>query len=181
LAVVREIAHALKVAEPSAVAAAASAMARLVPRGALLVPVPSSRGDTRPNAVLAEALARLVGGRVVDGLRREPSESQYARLLAGLPPLTPGAMRLRWAAPPPRETAWLVDNVVTTGATLAAAAAAVPGPSAAVVWADGGAARKPNRGRLNAGSAGRVSDRERPGGVKKPGAARARRKAASAL
>lgn len=98
-AVVREIAHALKVADPSAIAAAASAMARLVPRGAALVPVPSSRGDTRANAALAAALARLVGGRVLDGLRRDPSRSQYALRAAGMPSLAASEMRLRWVPP----------------------------------------------------------------------------------
>jgi hypothetical protein len=75
-AFVRNIAYGLKTADHAAVRIASAAMAPLVPPGAVLVPVPGSGGSTRENRILAEAIGRLARAPVVDGLEREPSESQ---------------------------------------------------------------------------------------------------------
>ena len=133
---VRAVAHDLKAADPAAVRAAAAALAPAVPAGATLVPVPGSRGSTHENLALAEALARLSGARVLDGLERDPSESQYARRKRGLAPLGASAMRVRWVGERPRGVVALVDNVVTTGATAEAARRALGGDAVLLAWAD---------------------------------------------
>jgi hypothetical protein len=133
---VRAVAHDLKAADPAAVRAAAAALAPSVPVGATLVPVPGARGSTRENLALAEALARLSGARVLDGLERDPSESQYARRKRGLAPLGASAMRVRWTGERPRGVVALVDNVVTTGATAEAARRALGGDAVLFAWAD---------------------------------------------
>lgn len=133
---VRAVAHDLKAADPAAVRAAAAALAPSVPVGATLVPVPGARGSTRENLALAEALARLSGARVLDGLERDPSESQYARRKRGLAPLGASAMRVRWTGERPRGVVALVDNVVTTGATAEAARGALGGDAVLFAWAD---------------------------------------------
>lgn len=136
---VRTVAHELKTADRAAVRVAAAAMAPLVPPGATLVPVPSSRGDTDANRALARAIGRLAGAPVRDGLGRERGESQHARRKRGLSALTADDQRVAWTGVPLRGPVALVDNVVTTGATLRAAARAVaPGGGAVVglAWAD---------------------------------------------
>lgn len=133
---VRGVAHDLKAAEPIAVRVAAAALAPLVPRGATIVPVPGSRGSTRENLVLAEAVARLSGARVNDGLERVPSESQYVRRKRGLAPLRAESMNVRWSGTPLRGVVVLIDNVVTTGATAEAARRAIGGDAVLLAWAD---------------------------------------------
>mgnify|MGYP006052830417 CR=1 FL=1 len=133
---VRSVAHDLKAAEPIAVRVAAASLAPLVPRGATIVPVPGSRGSTRENLALAEAVAKLAGARVSDGLERVPSESQYARRKRGLAPLRAEAMNVRWGGAPLRGVVVLVDNVVTTGATAEAARRAIGGDVVVLAWAD---------------------------------------------
>jgi ComF family protein len=98
---------------------------------AVLVPVPlhprraRRRGFNQSERIAAE-LGRRVGLRVEDCLRRRgPSGARQvgrgrAERLSGIA----GAVELRPGARPP-ERALLVDDVVTTGATLAACAAAL--------------------------------------------------------
>jgi predicted amidophosphoribosyltransferase len=132
---VRDVAHALKRAESRAVAVAALAMARLVKRGAVLVPVPSSAGDTRVNAVLANEVAELAGGSVCDVLgRRTPVESSYLRRKAGGTSLTVREHHMVASAACDGRL-YLVDNVVSTGSTVRAARRALDGRAQALVWA----------------------------------------------
>ncbi|GII82764.1 hypothetical protein Ssi03_07540 [Sphaerisporangium siamense] len=112
----------------------------------LLVPVPSARGAVRrrghdPVAGLAALAAQGLRGRAVAcapvlGHRRRVrdqaglSAPERARNVAGAFQVTPAAAgRLRG------RTAVLVDDVVTTGATLAAAAAALRAEGAEVPFA----------------------------------------------
>ncbi len=136
---VREVAHDLKSADRAAVRVAAAAMAPFVPPGATLVPVPSSRGDTSANHALAVAIGRRTGAPVRDGLGRERGESQYVRRKRGARALTAAEQRVVWTGAPVRGPVALVDNVVTTGATMRAAARALAHDGGAVVglaWAD---------------------------------------------
>lgn len=133
---VRAVAHGLKAGDPRATATAAEAMAPLVPPGATLVPVPGHDGSTRANLRLAEAVARLAGAEVRDGLEREPSEGQYSRFLRGAPRLGPDEIRVRWAGGALRDPVLLVDNVVASGATALAAARALGRVAAVLAWAD---------------------------------------------
>jgi len=118
---VRAVAYALKVPDPAAVHEAALAMASLVPPGAALVPIPSSAGSLTANAALAGALAGMTGGYVAPILRRaSPVEASHQRRRRGEHGLLPEAHAASFAAtgPVPPGPVVLVDNVVTSGATL---------------------------------------------------------------
>lgn len=132
----RETAYSLKAGDPVAVRAAAARMAAAVSPDDVLVPVPSSKGSRDDTLTLAEAIANVVGCRVADVLRRrEPVESLHSLRHAG-----------RWVEGdhdiyavgklPPHGDVWLIDNVVTSGGTLAACRNALGGAGAGLVYAD---------------------------------------------
>jgi hypothetical protein len=146
---IRDVAYSLKggcpkpegghVYRPGAMEAAATAMAPLVPLGpsrrVVLVPIPGATGCTRGNRELAQAIALLlcakphVKVRVADLLTRSsPVESLHSRRHRGL--AAPRGIRahrmiMRPGVDVPDPTEYgplvLIDNVVTTGSTFAAA------------------------------------------------------------
>lgn len=121
----RRIAYAIKRGEEAVLAACE--MAGLLPPdlpSVTLVPVPASTGSIEANLILARAIASEYGpqARVVPAIRRAvPVESSCARRRRGLPGLTAADHKLvrvgGWFALP----VFIVDNVATAGATLAAA------------------------------------------------------------
>jgi hypothetical protein len=135
----RRIAYALKRSEQTEIAA--REMAGLLTSDLptlTLVPVPASTGSIEANLILARAIADEYGpqARVVPALRRSvPVESSCARRRRGLPGLTAADHKFvrvgGWFALP----VFLVDNVATTGATLAAAHHAI-GFGTGLVFAD---------------------------------------------
>ena len=135
----RRIAYALKRGEEIGIAA--REMAALLPPDLptlTIVPVPASTGSIEANLILARAIAAEYGpqARVVTALNRvEPVESSCARRRRGLPGLTAADHKFvrvgGWFALP----VFLVDNVATTGATLAAASHAL-GFGTGLVFAD---------------------------------------------
>ena len=135
----RRIAYALKRGEETGIAA--REMAGLLPVDLptlTLVPVPSSTGSIEANLILARAIAAEYGpqAHVAAALRRVvPVESSCARRRRGLPGLTAADHKFArvggWFALP----VFLVDNVTTSGATLAAAHAAI-GFGTGLVFAD---------------------------------------------
>lgn len=132
---VRDRARAMKVGDPTAIQAAAQEMAAMVPAGCTLVPVPSSRGDTRASLELAQRIAAIAGVQVADVLAGQCRRSQYAAKKAGSP-MVPDQMPMRLregSLPPPHPV--LVDNVAGTGETLRAARTALGCPAAGLVYA----------------------------------------------
>jgi len=135
----RRIAYALK--RGAEIGIAAREMAGLLPPDLpmlTLVPVPASTGSIEANLILAQAIAAEYGlqARVVPALRRSvPVESSCDRRRRGLPGLTAADHKFvrigGWFALP----VFLVDNVATTGATLAAAHDAL-GFGTGLVFAD---------------------------------------------
>ena len=135
----RRIAYTLK--RGAEIGIAAREMAALLPPDLptlTLVPVPASTGSLEGNLILARAIAAEYGPqvRVVSALNRVvPVESSCARRRRGLPGLTAANHKFvrigGWFALP----VFLVDNVATTGATLAAARHAL-GFGTGLVFAD---------------------------------------------
>jgi len=135
----RRIAYALKRGEETELAARETA--GLLPPDLptlTLVPVPASTGSIEANLILARAIAAEYGpqARVVMAINRVvPVESSCARRRRGLSGLTAADHKFvrvgGWFALP----VFLVDNVATTGATLAAARDAL-GFGMGLVFAD---------------------------------------------
>jgi hypothetical protein len=148
----RRIAYALKIPTAEACETAARDLAPLLdaaePPGThiVLMPVPASTGDINANRQLANELAaevhrrypeRRVQIKITVG-RMHPVESSCARRLRHLDGLTEAAHVMVRLAGPLTATAtvyYFVDNMATTGTTLAACRHAL-GFGDAVVWAD---------------------------------------------
>jgi len=125
---VRHIAQGLKNASDEAVQIAAPAMAALIDGPCWLVPVPASNGSLIANLALARAIAEMVSGaRVKCALSRaHPVESSCQRRLRGLSGLTADQHAIiRTAGLMQPLPLYFVDNVITTGATIAACRRAV--------------------------------------------------------
>jgi len=120
---IRRTARNLKIPTDDAIQHAAAEMAALIDGPCWLVPVPASNGKTAANLALANAIAALVrGARVKSAVGRvHPVESSYERRLRGLPGLTVEQHAIiRTAGPMQPWPAYFVDNVITTGTTVAA-------------------------------------------------------------
>jgi urease gamma subunit len=119
----RRTAQGLKTADPEAIQIAAPVMAALIDGPCWLVPVPASNGCLTANVALARAIAELVpGARVKCAVGRTRSvESSCDRRLRGLPGLSVEQHAIiRTAGPMHPLPVYFVDNVITTGATIAA-------------------------------------------------------------
>ncbi len=98
-------------------------MASLIEGPCWLVPVPASDGSVRANRALANAIADLVSGaRVICALARtKVVMASSLRRVQGLPGLTVEDHHIiRIAGPLKLLPVYFIDNVVTTGTTLAA-------------------------------------------------------------
>src|SRR5262245_38073197 len=145
--IVRHIARELKVPTEVAIQVAAPQMAALIDGPCWLIPVPASDGSLIANLLLARAIAKLVlGARVKCAVnRKHPVESSFERVLRGRPPLTVDQHAMvRTAEPILLMPAFFVDNVITTGTTIAACRRAL-GWGVGLAYAD---ASKPSRALL---------------------------------
>ena len=142
-AALRDLAYALKQAGSTRIEEAADVLVAKLPRtvrgpSVVLVPVPSSKGDTTLNLRLAEAVAARIGATVVDALHGPERQSSRDRKKAGLPGLRAQQMPMTLRAQRQVDLAgsvYLVDNVLDTGETLRAAERALGRPVGAMVLA----------------------------------------------
>jgi len=120
---VRQTARHLKTGDAQAIHTAAPRLAAFISGPCWLVPVPASNGSLATNLALARAIAALVpGARVSCAVARaHPVESSCSRRLRGLAGLTVEEHAIiRTAGPLHPWPVHFVDNVITTGATVAA-------------------------------------------------------------
>ena len=120
---IRRTAQELKIPTAEAIQIAAPAMAALVEGPCWLVPVPASDGALTANLALARAIAAIVpDARVACAVgRANPVESSQARRSRGLSGLTIEEHSIiRTAGPMLFLPVYFVDNVITTGTTVAA-------------------------------------------------------------
>lgn len=120
----RPFVNRVKRGEAAATAEAGRLLGELLPEGAVLVPVPSSKGGLGGAGALGRAiLAARPDVSVVPALRGVARQSTRDRKRRGKRPLTHNEM---WFLPsrhalPPGRPVYLLDNVVDTGATIRAA------------------------------------------------------------
>ena len=120
---IRRTAQDLKIPTDAAIQIAAPAMAALIDGPAWLIPVPASDGKLTANLALARAIAEMVAGARVKCAvgRAHPVEPSHTRMLRGLPRLTVDQHAIvRTAGFMQPWPVYFVDNVITTGTTIAA-------------------------------------------------------------
>src|SRR5437762_4877845 len=113
----------LKIPTDAAIQIAAPAMAALIDGPCWLIPVPASNGSLTANLALARAIAEYVrGARVKCAIgRSHPVDPSHTRLHRGLPRLTVDQHAIvRTAGFMQPLPVYFVDNVITTGTTIAA-------------------------------------------------------------
>ena len=121
------VAHKLKEGDIDANDYAARQMAKLLPKNAVLVPIPGHFGKADQTMHIARAIASYTRLPVVDALRGRERESQYSAKYKGTP-LTEEQMGFRKIASlPSGRVPYLIDNVVDTGTTAKAAVKALGG------------------------------------------------------
>ena len=120
---VRKTARSLKIPTDDAIQHAAPKMAALIDGPCWLVPVPASDGKITANLALARAIAAFVSGARVKCAvgRTRAVESCCQRRVRGLPGLTLEQHAIiRTVGPLEPLPVYFIDNVVTTGTTIAA-------------------------------------------------------------
>lgn len=127
----RKLAYGVKSLDPEAVKEVARDMATKIPGDkskAILIPIPAHTGDRTANFALAKEISRLTGARIQDVIRREAGPSQRDARVAGLRTLAPEEMKARTIRKiRDLKNIYFVDNVITSGATIRAAADALGG------------------------------------------------------
>lgn len=117
----RETAHAMKNGEHWAIGKAAQAMAKYIPTNSVLIPIPSHTGKATYTLELAKRIARATNAEVLDALKCEPREMLYNLKKQGKKP-SPRQMGFYLVhSLPEGKHIVILDNVVATGTTAAAA------------------------------------------------------------
>ncbi|MBR5549792.1 MAG: hypothetical protein IKU71_08685, partial [Kiritimatiellae bacterium] len=116
----RDLAHRVKDGDSAAIADAGRRLAKILPKNAVLVPMPSRTGEPTTMRALSDAIAANAdGATVVDALRSNPHESSYERKKRGD---EPEEVEMRRVAEIPKgREVYVVDNVIDTGAMYHAA------------------------------------------------------------
>lgn len=121
------VAHKLKEGDTDAFDYAARQMSKLLPKNAVLVPIPGRHGKADQTMHLCRDIASYTCLPVVDALRGKDRESQYEAKYK-CRSLTEEQLGFhRVASLPSDRVPYLIDNVVDTGTTAKAAVKALGG------------------------------------------------------
>ena len=121
------VAHKLKEGDVDAFDYAARQMSKLLPKNAVLVPIPGRHGTPDQTLKLCRNIASYTHLPILDALRGNERESQYEAKYKGRS-LTEEQLGFRRIASIPTERIpYLIDNVTDTGTTAKAAVKALGG------------------------------------------------------
>lgn len=121
------VAHKLKEGDAEVFDYAARQMAKLLPKNALLVPIPGKHGTPDQTMRLCRDIASYTHLPIIDALRGNDRESQYEAKYKGRS-LTEEQLGFNKVTTLPSDRVpYLIDNVVDTGTTAKAAVKALGG------------------------------------------------------
>ena len=121
------VAHKLKEGDAEVFDYAARQMAKLLPKNALLVPIPGRHGTPDQTMRLCRDIASYTHLPIIDALRGNDRESQYEAKYKGRS-LTEEQLGFNKVTSLPSDRVpYLIDNVVDTGTTAKAAVKALGG------------------------------------------------------
>ncbi len=122
-----ETAHAMKEGANWAIYRAAAEMVQYIPTNAVLVPMPSHTGKATYTLELCKRIARETAAEVCDYLKGTPRETLYNLKKQGRH-ILPAKLGFYLSQPlPAGKRVIIIDNVVATGTTAAAAVRAIGG------------------------------------------------------
>ena len=119
------VAHKLKEGDTDAFDYAARQMAKLLPKNAVLVPIPGRHGTPDQTLKLCRNIASYTHLPILDALRGNERESQYEAKYKGRYLTDEQLGYRRIATIPTGRIPYLIDNVVDTGTTAKAAVKAL--------------------------------------------------------
>lgn len=123
------IAKKVKEENPDAIAEAAYQMSIRIPKGSILVPMPSRTGNATYTVKLAEAIAKATDSEVRDVLKGKARMSVYEAKQKGIK-MTPEDLGMYTTEELPKgKNIVIIDNVIDKGTTALAAVSAVKGAS----------------------------------------------------
>ena len=121
------VAHKLKEGDAEVFDYAARQMAKLLPKNAVLVPIPGRHGTPEQTMQLCRDIASYTHLPILDALRGNERESQYEAKYKGRSLTEEQLGYRRIATVPIGRAPYLIDNVVDTGTTAKAAVKALGG------------------------------------------------------
>ena len=121
------VAHKLKEGDTDAFDYAARQMSKLLPKNAVLVPIPGRHGTPDQTLKLCRNIASYTHLPIIDALRGNERESQYEAKYKGRYLTEEQLGYRRIATIPTGRIPYLIDNVVDTGTTAKAAVKALGG------------------------------------------------------
>ena len=121
------VAHKLKEGDAEVFDYAARQMAKLLPKNAVLVPIPGRHGTPDQTMQLCRDIASYTHLPILDALRGNERESQYEAKYKGRSLTEEQLGYRRIATVPTGRAPYLIDNVVDTGTTAKAAVKALGG------------------------------------------------------
>ena len=121
------VAHKLKEGDGDAYDYAARQMAKLLPKNAVLIPIPGRHGTPDQTMQLCRNIASYTHLPIIDAIRGNDRESQYEAKYKGRSLTEEQLGYRRIATIPTGQIPYLIDNVVDTGTTAKAAVKAIGG------------------------------------------------------